>query len=118
MKNKFQTFDNAKQTVILSNQKCGSIYNKSDLGHLFYVLMDEGIFFFDSNNQSGNRSKMQLFVAENFTYHGDAGQQINIDSISKQFSECKGFTYKEKQIKFLNELIMVIQKRKEKLLAW
>lgn len=118
LKIKYQNFNNKKRSEILRNQKCCSIYNKSDLGQLFYILMDEQILFFDPNNQKINRSKMQNFIVENFSYNGDAGTQVNIDSISKQFSECKGFTYREKQIKFLNELLTVIQKRKEKLMQW
>lgn len=110
--------DNIKSSKIRQNNKCSSSFNKSDIGHLFYILMDEQILFFDSNDQVVNRSKMQNFIEENFSYNGDAGLQVNIDSISKQFSECKGFTYKEKQIKFLNELLNVIQKRKEKLTHW
>lgn len=100
------------------NKKCKSIYSKSELAHLFYLLMDEGILFFDTVDERNNRAKLQDFLVENFTYAGDAGFQVGIKSISKQFSECKGFSYKEKQIRFLDELIIRIQQRKERLINW
>jgi hypothetical protein len=95
--------------------KCSSHYNKSDLAQLFYILMDENILFFDVKSEKYNRSKMQQFVEGNFTYTGDAGFQVSIDTISKQFSESKGFTYSEKQLKFLDKIIWLFQKRREKL---
>ena len=95
--------------------KCSSYYNKSDLAQLFYILMDENILFFDSKSEKYNRSRMQQFIEGNFTYTGDAGLQVSIDTISKQFSESKGFTYNEKQLKFLDKIIWLFQKRREKL---
>ena len=95
--------------------KCSSHYNKSDLAQLFYILMDENILFFDDKSEKYNRSRMQQFIEENFTYAGDAGLQVNIDTISKQFSESKGFTYNEKKLKFLDKIIWLLQKRREKL---
>nr|WP_315246574.1 hypothetical protein [uncultured Flavobacterium sp.] len=102
----------------LAQEKCSSNFNKSDLAQLFYILMDEKIFFFDHYNQKCNRSKIQIFVEENFTYKGDSGLQTTIDTISKQFSESKGFTYKDKQIKFLESMINTLEKRKDKLISW
>ena len=99
-------------------EKCKSSLNKIKLAQLFYILMDEGILFFDSVEKVKNRSMMQEFVTANFTYYGDAGHQISMQSVSKQFSECKGYTYREKQLCFLNELILVIQKRKDKIMQW
>lgn len=95
--------------------KCSSHYNKSDLAQLFYILMDENILFFDDRNEKYNRSMMQKFLQENFTYSGDFGFQVNIDTISKQFSESKGFTYREKQLEFLDKIIFLFQNRREKL---
>ena len=100
------------------SQKCKATYGKSELAHLFYLLMEEGILFFDSTDQKNNRAKLQDFLVQNFTYSGDAGVQVEIKAISKQFSECKGFCYKEKHIKFLDELIMRIQQRRERLINW
>ncbi|MFV8343581.1 hypothetical protein [Flavobacterium sp. XS2P39] len=100
------------------NKKCKSIYSKSELAHLFYLLMDEGVLFFDTVDERNNRARLQDFLVENFTYAGDSGFQVGIKSISKQFSECKGFSYKEKQIRFLDELIIRIQQRKERLINW
>lgn len=98
--------------------KCNSSLNKSCLGQLFYILMDEGLLFFDLNDKVKNRSRMQEFLTGNFTYCGDSGNQIDMNSVSKQFSESKGYIYKEKQIMFLNELISIIEKRKERLVRW
>jgi hypothetical protein len=113
---KIKNFDEARKNLL--REKCSSSFNKSDLAQLFYILMDENILFFDDNNEKCNRGKIQLFVEENFTYMGDGGLQTNIDTISKQFSECKGFIYKEKQIKFLDNVLRIFQKRREKLICW
>ena len=85
------------------------------MAQLFYILMDENILFLDGINETCNRAKMQKFIQENFTYKGDSGFQVNIDTISKQFSESKGFTYKEKQLRFLDKIILQFEKRREKL---
>ncbi|SHL04962.1 hypothetical protein [Flavobacterium chilense] len=107
-----------KMQSISSNEKCKSCYNKIDFAQLFYVLMDEGLLFFDTADQKNNRSKFQFFLENNFTYAGDEGGQSKIKSISRQFSECKGYTYKVKQIKFLDEFIAVMQERKRRLESW
>lgn len=107
-----------KMQSISSNEKCKSCYNKIDFAQLFYVLMDEGLLFFDTADQKSNRSKFQFFLENNFTYAGDDGGQSKIKSISRQFSECKGYTYKVKQIKFLDEFIALMQERKRRLESW
>ncbi|MGO4773505.1 hypothetical protein ACEN2I_17750 [Flavobacterium sp. W22_SRS_FK3] len=101
-----------------SKEKCKSCYSKINFAQLFYILMDEGLLFFDNADEKNNRSKFQLFLENNFTYAGDDGGQSKIKSISRQFSECKGYVYKVKQIKFLNEFIAVIQERKRRLESW
>lgn len=109
-------------TTILSSatikERCKSCYGKSELARFFYILMDEGFLFFDSVDKNNNRSKFQQFVISNFSYAGDHGAQINIESISKQFSESKGFYYREKQIKFLEDFILRMQHRKNRLENW
>lgn len=107
-----------KMQSISSNEKCKSCYNKIDFAQLFYVLMDEGLLFFDTADQKSNRSKFQFFLENNFTYAGDESGQSKIKSISRQFSECKGYSYKVKQIKFLDEFIAVMQERKRRLESW
>ncbi len=97
----------------LTKEKCCSSFNKSDLAQLFYILMDENILFFDDKREKYNRSKMQQFIEGNFTYTGDSGFQTKIGTISKQFSESKGYTYGEKQLKFLDKIISIFQKRRE-----
>ena len=97
----------------LAKEKCCSSFNKSDLAQFFYILMDENILFFDDKREKYNRSKMQQFIEENFTYSGDAGLQTRIGTISKQFSESKGFTYGEKQLRFLDKIIRMFQRRRE-----
>lgn len=95
--------------------KCHSNYNKSDLAQLFYVLMDEKILFFDRQNNNNNRAMMQQFMIDSFTYIGDAGIQVPIRTISKQFSEAKGFTYKAKHLKFLDKILEVFKERRERI---
>ena len=109
--------DNKVQSVF-SIEKCKSCYSKINFAQLFYILMDEGLLFFDNADEKNNRSKFQLFLENNFTYAGDDGGQSKIKSISRQFSECKGYVYKVKQIKFLNEFIAVMQERKRRLESW
>lgn len=101
-----------------SYEKCKSCYNKIDFAQLFYVLMDEGLLFFDTADKKSNRGRFQFFLENNFTYAGDDGRQSKIKSISRQFSECKGYTYRVKQIKFLDEFIAVMQERKRRLESW
>jgi hypothetical protein len=103
---------NKRSKNYLVGEKCGSNFNKSDLAQFFYILMDESILFFDHKNEKRNRSKMQQFVEGNFTYTGDLGLQVGIDTISRQFSESKGFTYREKQLNFLDKIIEILQKRR------
>lgn len=103
---------------IKSKEKCRSSYSKIELAQLFYILMDEGLLFFEGADEKENRSKFQLFLVNNFTYAGDQGTQVGMKSISKQFSESKGFTYKEKQIKFLADFITRMQERKKRLEKW
>lgn len=102
----------------LTKEQCCTYLNKSDLAQLFYIFMDEKIFFFDDHKQKRNRNKIQVFIEDNFTYAGDAGLQTDIDTISKQLSEAKGFTYKDKQMRFLENIICTLQKRREKLIYW
>ena len=107
-----------KMQYVSSKEKCKSCYSKIDFAQLFYILMDEGLLFFDAADEKSNRSKFQFFLENNFTYAGDEGGQSKIKSISRQFSECKGYTYKEKQITFLEELIAKMQERKRRLQSW
>lgn len=111
-KNRVYQNNNWSENYLLG-EKCSSNFNKSDLAQFFYILMDETILFFDHKNEKRNRSKMQQFVEGNFTYTGDLGLQVSIDAISKQFSESKGFTYREKQLKLLDKIIGILEKRKE-----
>ncbi|MFH6960632.1 hypothetical protein ACHRV1_24815 [Flavobacterium aquidurense] len=101
-----------------SSERCKSSYSKSELAILFYILMDEGLLFFDPSDVKKNRISIQEFLSDNFTYRDNEGVQKKITRISRQFSECKGYTYKEKQMKFLDELIGRLMERKRKLENW
>lgn len=101
-----------------SSERCKSSYSKSELAILFYILMDEGLLFFDPSDVKKNRISIQEFLSDNFTYRDNEGVQKKITRISRQFSECKGYTYKEKQIKFLDDLIGILMERKRKLENW
>ena len=114
-KNRFENFQS--QSFSCSN-KCRSSYNKIELANLFYILMDEGILYFDINDPKKNRTNFQKFMSENFTYNDNDGDQKIISTISRQFSECKGYTYKMKQIKFLDDFIAVMQERRRRLEKW
>lgn len=107
----------SKNNLPLS-ERCKSSYSKSELTFLFYILMDEGLLFFDRSDVKKNRISFQEFVSENFTYRNNEGVQKKITRISRQFSECKGYTYKERQMKFLDDLIGILMERKRKLENW
>lgn len=109
---------NESQNNLSSSERCKSSYSKSELANLFYVLMDEGLLFFDSADIKKNRISFQEFLSENFSYRDNEGIQKKITRVSRQFSECKGYTYKEKQIKFLDDLIGILIERKRKLENW
>lgn len=110
--------ENTYSKVLSSPDKCRSSYSKIELANLFYILMDEGILYFDSNDAKNNRANFQKFISENFTYNDNDGGQKVISTISRQFSECKGYTYKIKQIKFLDDFIAVMQERRRRLEKW
>lgn len=95
--------------------KCHSNYNKSDLAQLFYIMMEEEILFFDRQNTNINRGLIQQFIVNNFTYLGYEGNQMPIRTVSKQFSESKGFTYRAKHIKFLDKILEVLKERRERI---
>ncbi|WP_289665602.1 hypothetical protein [Flavobacterium panacagri] len=109
---------NESQINLLSYERCKSSYSKSELAILFYILMDEGLFFFDPSDVKKNRISIQEFISSNFTYRDNEGVQKKITRISRQFSECKGYTYKEKQMRFLDDLIGILTERKRKLENW
>lgn len=102
----------------LPSKKCRSSYSKIELANLFYILMEEGILYFDSNDAKKNRISFQEFISKNFTYKDNEGCQKRICRMSRQFSECKGYTYRIQQIKFLDEFIAVMQERKRRLESW
>ena len=95
--------------------KCHSNYNKSDLAQLFFIMMEEEILFFDRQNTSNNRCLLQRFIINNFTYQGYEGSQMPIRTVSKQFSESKGFTYRAKHLKFLDKILKVLKERRERI---
>lgn len=94
---------------------CGSSLIKSELAQLFFILMEEKIFVLDEFDPVKNRAKLQVFLQKNFTYRGDGGLQTKIKTVSREFSEAKGFVYRQKQILFLEKLIVILQERKNKL---
>lgn len=93
--------------------KCGSSMQKGELIYLFHILMEEGVWFFDSSDEKKNRSQFQNFIEENFTYLGEGGLQHSIIGSSRHFSECLGFTYREKQVRYLEKIIAVLISKKE-----
>jgi len=101
--------------VLLRHAKCGSKLPKGELLHLFYLLMDEGIWFFDSTDRKKNRRIFQDFIQKNFTYLGEGGSQHSVAGVSRHFSECTGFTYREKQLMHLDKIIRLLVARKERL---
>lgn len=111
-------FENVQNQAFCCTNKCRSSYNKIELANLFYILMDEGVLYFDSNDAKKNRASFQEFMSKNFTYNDNEGNQKIISTISRQFSECKGYSYKGKQIRFLDEFISVMQERKKRLESW
>lgn len=116
--NELVTNEGDGSSFLMPLKKCRSSYSKIELANLFYVLMDEGILYFDSNDAKKNRTSFQEFIIENFTYHDNEDGQKIIRTISRQFSECKGYTYKTKQIKFLDQFIVLMQERKRRLESW
>lgn len=95
--------------------KCGSSMGKAELVHLFFMLMDEGVWFFDAVDKKTNRNRFQDFISRNFTYCGEGGRQHRISGVSRHFSECTGFSYREKQILQLNKMIALLTSRKERI---
>jgi hypothetical protein len=98
--------------------RCKSSFTKIEFANLFYILMDEGFLFFEKLDKKNNRIEFQKFLECNFTYSGKNGRQCEIKNISKEFAESKGYTYREKQIEFLNLMIFRLQERKSRIENW
>ena len=77
--------------------------------------MEEQILFFDEVHSESNRMLFQKFIQKNFTYWGDSGVQTNVNNPSRQFSEAKGFVYRDKQIRFLDKMIHIFTERKARI---
>lgn len=101
--------------VLPTSPKCGSKLPKGELLHLFYLLMDEGVWFFNPADRKKNRRIFQDFIQENFTYRGEGGSQHSVAGVSRHFSECTGFTYREKQLMHLEKIIRLLIARRERL---
>lgn len=98
-----------------NSKKCGSSLNKGELVHLFHTLMDEGLLFFHPADPKSNRTRFQNFIQENFTYLGEGGAQHGVKGVSRHFSECMGFSYRDKQIRHLEKIIEIFTSRKDRL---
>jgi hypothetical protein len=103
---------------VSSPVRCKSSFNKIEFANLFYILMDEGFLFFEVSDKKINRIEFQKFLECNFTYSGKNDKQCEIKNISKEFAESKGYTYREKQIEFLNLMIFRLQERKSRIENW
>ena len=57
-----ETDTNKKAHSFFSKEKCKSCCSKIDFAQLFYILMDEGLLYFDTTDEKNNRSKFQLFL--------------------------------------------------------
>lgn len=97
--------------------KCGSCLTKGELVFLFFILMDEEMLFFHSSNSKKNRRAFQDFIEQNFTYMGEGNRQHIITRVSRNFSECAGFTYNERHLAYLEKIIAVLMSRKERMEA-
>ncbi|OAB30578.1 hypothetical protein SAMN05444395_11158 [Flavobacterium fryxellicola] len=95
--------------------KCGSRLQKGELVYLFHILIEGGTLFFDPIDKKKNRRLFQSFIEKNFTYLGEGNLQHHIMDCSRHFSECLGFTYREKQVRYLEKIIMILLKKKESL---
>lgn len=104
-----------KNTAVDKKLYCRSSLKKSELVYIFYLLMDDGILFFDVEDPVKNRSMFQQFLQTNFTYSGDAGIQSPLRSVSREFSEARGYTYRDKQLRMLNRIIRRLEQRKERI---
>ncbi|UUW11273.1 hypothetical protein NLG42_10790 [Flavobacterium plurextorum] len=119
LKKNFKVDINSKISASVSNPcRCKSSFTKIEFANLFYILMDEGFLFFERLDKKNNRIEFQKFLENNFTYFGKNGRQCEIKNISKEFAESKGYTYREKQIEFLDLLIFRLQERKSRIENW
>lgn len=105
-------------TSVSNPCRCKSSLSKIEFANLFYILMDEGFLFFEILDKKNNRIEFQKFLENNFTYSGKNDKQCEIKNISKEFAESKGYTYREKQIEFLNLMIFRLQERKSRIENW
>jgi hypothetical protein len=95
-------------------ETCHINLSKKDTGVLFLILMEEGIFKFNTHNIKKNKVAMEKFIESNFSYNGDGNNRRVIKNMKQVFSELASPKMKA-QLPLLDELILVLQQRKNKI---
>ncbi|HRE78783.1 MAG TPA: hypothetical protein PLL09_13280 [Flavobacterium sp.] len=95
-------------------ETCHINLSKKDAGVLFLILMEEGIFKFNSHNKTKNKVAMEKFIENNFSYTGDGNTRRVIKNMKQVFSELVSPKMKA-QLPLIDELISILQQRKNKI---
>jgi hypothetical protein len=78
---------NESRSALLSSEKCSSSYSKSKLAILFYVLIDEGILFFDSTDAKKTESVFRNLLVSgiNFTIkRKNLQQKLKVSKVQRR----------------------------------
>lgn len=93
--------------------KCHSMLSKIDMARLFDFLVDQEIVFFGKGNPRENNLLLYSFLESTFTYYSTkTRQQEPIVNINKSFSEIKQPLDEAEKIKFVDDMILRLQKYK------
>jgi hypothetical protein len=99
-------------------EKCNFNLDKKNVAHLFRILIEEKVIVFDELNKTKNLYKMKKFVEENFTYQNSKKERIFIETFNREYSEIsahQGINDNKKHKKFIDYLILKLQRRKDNL---
>lgn len=109
--------NNKEKIGLQINSKCQVNLSKLNTAQLFLFLFSEG-FISIKNEDTNDESKIKKFIEESFTYQNQRSKKHeNIKNINKEFSELI-WDHKDIQIKFIDELILKLEARKEVILKF
>lgn len=99
--------------------KCTVKLNKIESAHFFNVLFESELFYFPNypNKNIHMKKKRNQFIEDNFNYTDNRNNNNveRITSIEKEFSTIGGANKRDNNIKFIDTIILKLEKIKEKM---
>lgn len=97
-----------------NNLLCHFNMDKKSLAHLMRILIEGNLIVFDEKNERRNLLLMKQFVEKYFTFQNSSKERVSIKSFNREYSETASFQKEEipKRNKFINDIIVLLEKRK------